>query len=221
MWLLAEANSTAWLLALGIAVMASLMLSRSRRRTPDERPTFSARGASFARAERIVAKPHDLEAWEAESHDRLREWTAALDNKIVLLQQLILTARQEAAQLDTKLEEIRAVQSAGREPLAREAEPRPPGAAPPPPHAAVSPRVSRPLATRSRDEIEALAAAGRTVDEIAQALRLPLGEVELIVNLQRRQSSPSAASQAQNWHAQDAYLPGNTHDERRPANGGA
>ena len=207
---LIAADTTAWMLALGIAVFASLMLARSRR--PATMQHEPPRSSPHKLVPTAVETPHNLEAWEAESHERIREWTAVIDNKMALLQQLITSAHQEAERLNSLLEAFQRTQQTGESD--RDPVPSATGS-PPPPHVAVATTTVRPGRTHTppvRAQIETLAAAGCTPDEIARDLGLPLGEVELIVNLLRQQEtaqadSPSARPNPSTWHAQDAYMP--------------
>lgn len=51
-----------------------------------------------------MAAPREFRQWEVEMHEIARELSGQLDSKIVMLEHLIRTARQESARLEDLLQ---------------------------------------------------------------------------------------------------------------------
>ena len=155
--------STLGMLLAVSAITSWLMFRASRRRPP------SVLGVVPKPAGTSTAMPHEAERWQVALFDFARDYEARLDTKAALLQQLIRTADERIAKLESLgLEEppqaasTKAKTSAGLSG----------------PHFAAS-------ATGRNAAVYAMADAGNTAAAIANELGTPIGEIELILSLRR------------------------------------
>jgi hypothetical protein len=214
--LLAELNTTSLVFLLLILGVSAMLLWRGQRylhraRRADARPTVSA-ASSAVRAR--ATTPRDVESWQVEAHELVRQWTAQLDNKIRILDQLLRDADRQIARLE-RLHAQRGTASLAVPPAAEAEMPRfeaevPPAALKAPAaagqtnQAAALAEANRPAENAAalgqigtppkrslverQAEVYALADAGRTAADIARHVGTPVGEIELILALRGKAS---------------------------------
>jgi hypothetical protein len=207
MWrLLAEMQAANAVFLAGVALACAVLLFRSQRRIRQQRgsqaaapPAWSPRGPSQLAAPNRLDGPLELERFEVQMHDMAREVTARIDNKIGILEHLIRDAdariarlqavgewMDRSATLDAKLDAeagcesgivLSKLSAGGR------------GAGTSTANLSLEGAPQRPAriaaASRSQEEIYALADAGHSSAEIASQLSSPIGEVELILGLRQ------------------------------------
>jgi hypothetical protein len=115
--LFAEAYAGQVLFLLGLAVLMTMLLLRSRRRlrqtgreAAEPAPAVSlGRGASpphRTAAPLPISAPRQLEQWQVEMHDLARDLTAALQTRTSALAELVRQADQVAARLEAALDRM-------------------------------------------------------------------------------------------------------------------
>lgn len=146
--------------------------------------------------------------WEVEMHDSAQQWIAQLDSKMGALEHLIREADRAAARLEAALAAVERTPTPGdvasAAALAGDSTVWPPRPAPPKHQAegleaagagdAPADRLkerstepaAHPAADRRYDEIYLLADYGFDPAEIARRVQLPIGEVQLILNLRAK-----------------------------------
>jgi hypothetical protein len=148
-----------------IAAVTTWLVFRTARRTRSLPEPTKANVPSSASPE--------AERWQVELYDFARDVEARLNTKIAVLQQLIATADERIVKLESLgLDEPRSAASASS------AEP----ASPPRPHFDDSPSARHAA-------VYAMADAGNNAAAIANRLGTPIGEVELILSLRRRNAA--------------------------------
>ena len=198
-------NSTMTAVFLGImAIVISFLLMRSsryfsRRHEANDGQTSPLRARLEHRGEPTSAPPEVLQ-WDVKMHETARELAGQIDAKLSALQALVIEADRAAARLEAALR----ADAAGRESSPPpDTGPQVSSAAGPlaPPagseHQAAALRsggdragldlttVSPASGDRRKEEVSTLAAYGYDAQEIAQRTGLPIGEVELIISLQK------------------------------------
>lgn len=170
MILFAQFNHLSEILLAVLAATVAFLLMRTRRYFNRQRlrpePSEPAPQISKIRQHRCSEAPDELIRWEVEMHDTARQLAAQLDTKMSALQSLIAEADRAATRLETAM-------SRTCEPAHQEDEAQ--GLTPAAGEAAASPR--------HRDEIFTLADYGYETAEIARRIGSPIGEVELILSL--------------------------------------
>jgi hypothetical protein len=188
------------LFLVGLAVTVVMFLFRGviRRRTQDAAgpPAHGSRAKAPRDDRSVSALPGEVEI-----HDVARELTGRIDTKLALLETLIRDARREGDRLEALLAEARLMAEKAQAPRRR-----PPAAAPGPPEATpaaasvgsgaleMAPMIptgpsggdpaGASLSVEERfQSICSLADSGCDLAEIARRVRLPVGEVELILGL--------------------------------------
>jgi hypothetical protein len=187
MLLLAQIEFTTILFLAGLVLTCGVLLFRTHRqlsgrpKTDIPSPTtFSQPRLQATQAHRLDA-PREARQWEVEMYDLARELRAELDNKVVILEQLVREATTQADRLEAAIRRATNIVDAGQQanveaPLAENGR-------------KASPRVDaggvRPgsVASRRHAEIYALADQGLTSTSIATRVGSPIGEVELILGL--------------------------------------
>ena len=184
MCLLAELNTPSMIL-LGVALLVSgaLLFRSNRYFARQARPrSLSDTIEEPSKPEPKGAQPPDLQRWEVEMHELARELSARLDCKMSALQHLIqdadrAAARLEQAMLATRRPDTPAAETRASEPAAGElADAETPAA---------SGRTPNGYQQRY-EEIYMLADYGYPVEEVAQRVGSPIGEVQLILSLRKR-----------------------------------
>jgi hypothetical protein len=198
MLLWAETNFGSLLVLAGLALFCSVLLIRANRqsRAAARRSTAGA-PAESARPPLAISKTSSQGSHratpEVELHDYVRSCIAQLDNRRVMLEQLLRSAEAAALRLERLLAQAEQLGVDGA--TRRSAVPREPL------HAATQaaglalaglagapsderpPENGRSDASLRRAEVQSLAERGLNSSAIAQQLALPLGEVELVLNL--------------------------------------
>jgi len=140
--------------------------------------------------------PEEAFRWEVRMHETARELSALLDSKLSVLQALVAEADRAAARLEAALDRAGVGHSANPEtrPPANQAEALQ-SIRPAEPQSSLLPQASRSpddsTAGRAaqqhrREEVYTLADYGYEASEIAQRLQLPVGEVQLMLNLRQK-----------------------------------
>ena len=177
MLLLAEANPITWACMAVLLAVSGMLLFRTQR--------YFARQARAnvaleeAEPRRLPGERASLsgpaEGWEVQMHELARDLSARLDSKMGVLQHLIRDADRAAARLEA------ALGAAGQSPPGTQAERLLPA------QTRVASDAAPTAAEPGRyDEIYLLADYGHPPAEIAQRLKLPIGEIELILSLRAR-----------------------------------
>jgi len=177
MLLLAESNVITWgCMAILMIVSGALLLRtqryfarQARNALPMEEPE-----ARRTPSERMPQQSPD-ENWEVQMHELARDLSGRLDSKMSALERLIEDADRAAARLEAALGGgAQGQPSTQAERLRSVSPPRAPEA------------VSAAAEPGRYDEIYLLADYGHPPAEIAQRVKLPIGEVELILSLRKR-----------------------------------
>ena len=194
--MLSEGAST-WLFIAGFALAIYVLLRRRRvsEVAPPRRPFTSLR--SLAAENEEAERPLELLRCQVEMHETATRLKAELDSKLSALQALVIMAQRESARLEAAIRRAetldRRAPSDSLAVLERLGEP----AALQNPHAIRSAAEALPDTTSARfpdpfqDEqtelaIANLAAQGLPAADIARRLNLPLGEVEIRLNMVAR-----------------------------------
>lgn len=121
-------TATLFLAALGLTIGFLLLRSQRdfRRRVGAQAEGYRVESQARPRQRHHVNSPEDLVEWEARMREEAREWSARLDTKMGLLQQLIAEADRAAARLEAALAlaERAAPQQPGAEPAAPQVDTR-------------------------------------------------------------------------------------------------
>lgn len=185
---------------LAIVVFLFLRFSRKRliaRLSKEEEPQRARGGGGSALASGPASASggiSEIQRLFVEIHDFAREVEGRLDTKIAYLRRLLDEAEAVTRKLGQLLEAAGGSKEPGGLPTSKPPEPAPAEAVPAgagagkavdlvvgePPREAASPQL--------RGRILELHQAGRNVPEIVQAVGLPKGEVELIINLHQSAS---------------------------------
>jgi len=185
-----HASSLLVLAGVGLAVYLLLRSSAKRRQEQadeDQRPLAKASTAAAADA------PADVLRWQIELYETARDLKAEIDTKFAALQALALLARQESQRLETALARVAevttpharhslaAIESLGDSAQLDNRERLPAVAAQMPTHN----DLRGALFDDNRDLVAVanLADQGLSAPEIARRLSLPIGDVELLLNL--------------------------------------
>jgi hypothetical protein len=179
MLLLAESNVITWGCMAILMVVSGMLLLRTQRyfakqarnTLPMEEPELEPRRTPFERT------PHSIpdESWEVEMHELARDLSGRLDSKMSALERLIEDADRAAARLEAALGGCSQGQASNQAERLRPASPP------------TAPEAASPAPEPGRyDEIYLLADYGHPPAEIAQRVKLPIGEVELILSLRKR-----------------------------------
>ena len=180
MQLWAESNGSASSAIILVVLLAVVffVLFRTRRQVNNAgqaKPAPRATAQLGVAPGRPARSSNEFQHWEVEMHDLARDLSAQLDSKMAALQQLIMLADERLARLerlagDTHESQDRTVVNQA---TALTAAMRSPAGA----------------ATGGRyDDIYKLADTGLSAAQIATQLGQPIGEVELILSLRRRDS---------------------------------
>lgn len=182
------------LLGLGLAAFVLLrrMYRRTRRQSTGSPPAGPVRSSANRRGgQPLMDAPPEAARWQVEMHEVARELKAELDSKSAVLQTLVAMLREETDRLERVIERARAAGlgtavdslaeieqmaqdlSADAHRFLERADPKLQRLA----------ESAEPLPAETRRRIAALAAEGRSVEEIAEELELPRGEVELTLSL--------------------------------------
>jgi hypothetical protein len=201
MLLLADAKWPTSVVMAVLVLTIALLLMRSRRYFAKPPGAWDSRGGGPAArqtpAESNPADPEEMVRWEVHMHEVARDLSARLDSKMSLLGHLVQEADRAAARLEAALEAV------GRRNAApAESCPARPGStseisakagqAPKPSHQAealagvVGQAPGDAKRSQRYEEIYTLADYGYPCPEIARRLNLPVGEVELILNLRAK-----------------------------------
>jgi hypothetical protein len=185
--LLAQIQPSHWFVAAMLVVIGAI-LYRSQRHAQGA----LGRRAPTSNREPVTQGPGPLQRgqWEVEMHDLARDFSARIDSKLALLEQLVRSAHHEALRLEAAL--AQASQLAGADYAAAapvEFQPSTNQArrleeqthrVPQTPRAGAAAHITRPYR-----EIYALADRGYDVQTIARQVPCPIGEVELILSLRQ------------------------------------
>jgi hypothetical protein len=186
-------DASTYLLVAGFGLAIYVMLRGRRLSEPEPtRRPFASVGPLIERARHSVEPPLELLRWQVEMHDTAKELKAELDSKLSALQALVIMARGESERLEAAIRKAEALDlptaTGSLAILERLGEP----AALEDPHALCEaadrvgskPVLADPFAGEQTDlSLANLAAKGLASQEIARRLNLPLGEVELRLNL--------------------------------------
>lgn len=164
----------------GLGLMIFILLRRSYRyfgRREKAGPALPRMSRPDARNdEPLRGAPPELARWQVEMHETARELKGEIDSKLSLLQTLVGQARKESQRLEANLERARQLgHTTGRdtldtiEALASEL--------------ADEMATALPGSTDQRELVYSLAEHGSHAAEIAGQVGLPLGEVEMLLNL--------------------------------------
>jgi hypothetical protein len=186
------------LMLAGVAVAVYLLMRRSGQTVlqPDSEPEGERFRLSAPRSrDRALADaPDDVLRWQVEMHETARDLKAEIDTKLAALQALVILARQESERLERALLRAEGIDlTAPRDTLAAIESLADPAALADPDRLArlAAQMPALPGGLRSdlfaendhRVAIAQLAEQGLAPAEIARRLRIPLGEVELLLNL--------------------------------------
>lgn len=138
-----------------VTLMLRLHIVRRKQQLRDAKP-------AAAPQPRMAQMPHEMLRWQTEIYDFTRDAQARLDNKIAMLQQLLMAADERIARLTTL--ESQRLQSPTRAAPAGDVD-----------HDAARYAV-----------VFGMADAGNSSNAIAGRLGIPLGEIELMLSLRRR-----------------------------------
>jgi hypothetical protein len=201
--LLAQLNYLQLVFFLAMALTIWILLIQTQR-------YFSRRRAETAQQLQVQIKRRPLEhragappdgpeeafRWEVRMHETARELSALLDSKLSVLQALVAEADRAAARLEAALDRAGVGQSLppGTRRAANQAEalqairPAEPQSSPLPQasHSLDEDSAERSAQQRRREEVYTLADYGYEASEIAQRLQLPVGEVQLMLNLRQK-----------------------------------
>jgi hypothetical protein len=186
--LLAGAVLALWLVMRRGATTRQSAWRKSREEDGPHRLTAKAKMQSTDEA------PADFFRWQVEMHETARELKGELDSKLAALQALVIMARQESERLEAALAKLQDVDMSPRHDflsrmagLADPAELANPDALSAVAEAlpAAPPCIPGDLFDRDRLAGEAyrLADRGLSASDIAMHLRLPVGDVELLLSL--------------------------------------
>lgn len=180
-------NNTMTAVFLGVmAIVISFLLMRSGRYFNRRREPEGSRSPLRARLEQRgepTSAPPELLQWDVKMHDTARELAGQLDSKLSALQALVIEADRAAARLEAALRAAAQTQLPCSSPAGE--------------HQAAALRaggdragldlanVSPTGGGHRKEEVGTLAAYGYDAQEIAQRTGLPIGEVELILSLQK------------------------------------
>jgi hypothetical protein len=192
-------HASSLLMLAGVAVAVYLLMRGSGRgllKSPAAEAEPGAVKKLFAPRDRnkaLADAPDELLRWQVEMHETARDLKAEIDTKFAALQALAIIARQEAERLEAavaraeKLEPgpsdtLAAIESlADPEALADSSRlARVAAELPPPPRGLRGELFDE---NRQAVAITNLSAQGLSPTEIARRLSLPLGDVELLLNL--------------------------------------
>ena len=135
-----------------------------------------------------LAAPPEAIRWQVEMHETARDLKAEIDSKLALLQSLVAMARQESERLEAAIARAERVGlSASRDAL-EEIETASARIVPLADDALNSERADHAawLQASQQRQIFRLADLGHEPSAIAQALEMPLGDVELALSLRER-----------------------------------
>ena len=186
-------QTTTILMAAGVA-LAALVLLRAARRRPASSPAVVTAPGDRGHSSALADAPPELLRWQVEMHETARDLKAELDTKLAALQALIALARQERALLEATIQRLQqddfdqprgalsAMESLG-DPAALDDPGRLAEVV------ARMPALPGDMAADLFDHDRQSLAVGRLADQglspacIAEHLRLPVGEVELLLSL--------------------------------------
>jgi hypothetical protein len=191
MVLLAEFNGGTVFFLLVVLVSTCLLLMRSHRQL-GRRPVGGPAIVKMPRPAKSTESydkrtPVEVERYEVRMHELARDLSAQLDSKMVALQELLRTADERVAQLESML----AHRSSGEDVLesprrpATQATLAEQGSRPQQRVDAREP-AKKPVLEQRYNAIYALSDAGQSSAAIAQRVGAPIGEVELILSLRNR-----------------------------------
>ncbi|MBX7165979.1 MAG: hypothetical protein K1X74_06485 [Pirellulales bacterium] len=194
--LFAELSGGTALCLMGLLMVVGVLLMRTSRQLRRGATAAASKGASLPRlvpgeATLPADAPKQLTRWEVSLHEVAREHTARLDSKIVALQQLVITAQQESARLERLLADVTRADLSRRSDEAASAIAGPHltrNTAPPRVATAVTQAAAIQGTADSRyDAIVELDRQGVDRAAIARRTGLPIGEVDLVLDLRRPQ----------------------------------
>lgn len=185
--LLAQMEGTTILFLAGLGLTCAVLLFRTHRQLSGRPKTEIPLPTTYSQPRQKITPAHRLDApletrqWEVEMHDLARDLKAELDNKIVIVEQLVREAKLQADRLEAAIcraTNIDATNMHTNLDLPRTENGRKGSAR-------VDAGDARPgsSATRRHAEIYALADQGLTSALIANRLGSHIGEVELILGL--------------------------------------
>jgi hypothetical protein len=186
-------HTTTILMAAGVA-LAALVLLRAARRRPGHSGANPPAAGERGRGGALADAPPELLRWQVEMHETARDLKAELDSKLAALQALVALAREERTLLEATISRLgrdefdqprgtlAAIESLG-DPAALEDSQRLAQLAARLP--ALPADLAADLFDRDRQSlaVSRLADQGLSSESIAEHLRLPLGEVELLLSL--------------------------------------
>jgi DNA-binding NarL/FixJ family response regulator len=191
-----QSIDASWVLVIaGAALAVYFVLRRSFGDSSVARPgTIKGRFAERVQNVASSEPPIEVLRWQVEMHETARELKGELDSKLAALQALVLMARQESQRLETAIKTAEALEIAPpRDRLARiEGLAEPAALASAETLAQVAGEMPSLPGDVAADLFEAdqrtleiirLLQKGHPVAEISRRLRLPLGEIELLLSL--------------------------------------
>jgi hypothetical protein len=180
--LLAQLQPSHWFIAALLVAIGTVLYRSQRTARQSLRPNAAPRTAQ-------PANPHaDSRQWEVEMHELARDLSARIDSKLAVLEQLIRAAHHETLRLETAIAEAGRMAGVETAPELRAVEFQPASNQ----ARRLEEQTRRPQAARSNaagstdrpyDRIYALADRGCHVQQIAEQVACPVGEVELILGL--------------------------------------
>jgi hypothetical protein len=187
-----EQTTTVFMVA-GVA-LAALVLLRAARRRPGQTAAFPPPASDRSRTSALADAPPELLRWQVEMHETARDLKAELNSKLAALQALVALAREERALLEATISRLGHAESdQPRGTLAALENLGDPAALDDPQRLAqvasrlpaLRDEIAVDLFDRDRQSLDVsrLADQGLTPASIAEHLRLPLGEVELLLSL--------------------------------------
>jgi len=194
-------HASSLLLLAGVAVAVYLLMRKTRQPTEllDREPI--AKSLARDRDHALQDAPAEIVQWQAEMHETARDLRAEIDTKFAALQALTILARNESQRLEAAIRRAEGLGiDAPRDTLAAIEGLADPDALADPQRLAEVAAQMPPLPRGLRGELFAendrqvaianLAARGLAPTEIARRLSLPIGDVELLLNLRSTATTP-------------------------------
>jgi hypothetical protein len=178
--LFAEFDLRTGILLGGLAIVVCLLMLKSNRffaRQREARDTLArAAKPSADRRGQPLGGPDELLQWDVRMHETARQLAAELDSKASVLRALAIEADRAAARLEAALSAAAGALPAGTLPADR-------GTASPPPDPPAAAAEPLPATADHKQEIYTLADYGYSPAEIARRTGIPAGEVELTLRM--------------------------------------